>query len=249
MLRMLSSSFNRVTVATLLTLAMAFAMTIGWTSPAGAVVLDSPDLPPEANPADPRCLQLISHYESGGGVHAVWPGPIDMTDVIHECFVNATTTQVGPDQVEDFDSTLRATVDDGSGPQLVELTGPVQTLVSNRTGSQTGTFDTEIVSMSLTGDIGGVPIEIRESPSLPSPGETTITDIGGGLFEIDSFFDVFVELSVNGGPFVPQIGGPSRMTLVEVQSQQVPTIGPLGLGLLATFIGLVGVRVRRRARS
>jgi hypothetical protein len=40
---------------------------------------------------------------------------------------------------------------------------------------------------------------IRESPTLPSLGQTSITDLGGGLYQIDSFFDVFTELSIDGG--------------------------------------------------
>ena len=40
---------------------------------------------------------------------------------------------------------------------------------------------------------------IRESPTRQSLGQTQITDLGGGQFRIDSFFDVFTELSVDGG--------------------------------------------------
>jgi hypothetical protein len=204
-------------------------------------------MPPEANPVDPRCLAIFSLYQSDEALHAQYPGGIDFTDVSHECFINSTTTQVGPDQVENFDSTVRGTVDDGSGPQLLVLTGPVQTIVKGRTGSQTGTFDTEIVSMSLSGDVGGVSIEIRENPSQQSLGEATITDIGGGQFAVDSFFDVYTEISVDGGPFQPQTNGASRMTLVE--KDVVPVIGPLGLGLLASLLGVVGFRMRRGIRS
>ena len=56
--------------------------------------------------------------------------------------------------------------------------------------STTGTFATEIVSMSLSGDCptyGHVEIH-----GLPSPGIAEMTeDISGGLYHIDSFFDVF----------------------------------------------------------
>jgi hypothetical protein len=39
----------------------------------------------------------------------------------------------------------------------------------------------------------------RESPTQQSTGTTTIQPLGGGLYQIDSFFDVFVELSVDDG--------------------------------------------------
>jgi hypothetical protein len=42
-----------------------------------------------------------------------------------------------------------------------------------------------------------------------------VDDLGGGLYEIDSFFDVFTELSVNGGAFQPQTSEATRMELPE----------------------------------
>jgi len=110
---------------------------------------------------------------------------------------------------------LTGIFDDGSGPQLVTLSGPVETVVRGKGGATTGRWDTEILSMSLSGDFGGVSIEIRESPARQSPGETRVDDLGGGLYEIDSFFDVFTELSVNGGPFMPQTNEATRMDLPE----------------------------------
>ncbi|MHC4603590.1 MAG: hypothetical protein ACYS6W_09710 [Planctomycetota bacterium] len=80
--------------------------------------------------------------------------------------------------------------------------------------STTGTFATEIVSMSLSGDAGDMPVLIRESPTEQSTGQTDITDIGGGLYHIDSFFDVFTELSVDGGGTWTAADGPIRMELV-----------------------------------
>ena len=75
--------------------------------------------------------------------------------------------------------------------------GRVQTIAYGKgPGSITGTFQTEMLGMNLIGT-GGV--MIRESPSRPSLGQTKITDIGVGLYHIDSFFDVFTELSLDGG--------------------------------------------------
>jgi hypothetical protein len=95
-------------------------------------------------------------------------------------------------------------------------------------GATTGTFDTEIVSMSLSGDVGGVHIDVRESPGRESPGETRIDDIGGGEFQIDSFFDVFVELSVDGGPFMLQTNEATRMDLVPEPSELLLWVAGVG---------------------
>ena len=45
-----------------------------------------------------------------------------------------------------------------------------------------GLFDAEIVSMSLSGDVNGVPVEIRQSLITPSAGEA-ISDNVGGLYQ------------------------------------------------------------------
>ena len=60
------------------------------------------------------------------------------------------------DETENFDSVVEGTFDDGTGsPQPVVLTGPVTTVVRGKGGSPTGSWPTEILSMSLTGDVGG----------------------------------------------------------------------------------------------
>jgi hypothetical protein len=60
-------------------------------------------------------------------------------------------------------------------------------------------IDTEMLSMNLVGGTMLPGIMIRESPTLPSIGKTSIQDLGGGQYHIDSFFDVFTELSLDGG--------------------------------------------------
>jgi hypothetical protein len=62
----------------------------------------------------------------------------------------------------------------------------------------TDPFDAEILGLDLTpADLPGG-LRLRESPSLPSLGRTTVTPAPGG-YMIDSFFDVFLECSVDGG--------------------------------------------------
>jgi hypothetical protein len=71
-----------------------------------------------------------------------------------------------------------------------------------------GKYRTEILELALTGQaslFGGppVPVVIRESPTLPSLGQHSITKLSDGVYRIDSFFDVFAEISINGAPFEP----------------------------------------------
>ena len=143
---------------------------------------------------------------------------------------------------------------------LPGLTGPVETVVRHSRADmsigglvsvgRTEMFDTEIVAMTLSGEVGGSPVILRESQALASAGGHSITDIGGGLYHIDSFFDVFTELSVDGGqnwiaaqphPQYPEFpDGSIRMEL----NRLVPE--PATMSLLA--LGGLGLLARRRRK-
>ena len=156
-----------------------------------------PGLPPvHPNP-------LISYYGRGVQAEFLQQGVI-LADLRHHSFTDVVREADGADEIETFNSILDAIAFVGGYPGApVRLTGPVTTRVRNKVGNTTGEFQTEIMSMSLVGNVGGMDVEIRESLDYSSPGVTRITDLGGELYEIDSFFDVFTELSVNGGPFLP----------------------------------------------
>ena len=78
-------------------------------------------------------------------------------------------------------------------------------------------FDTEMLQLDLSG--GGMPVMIRESPTLPSTGRISQQDLGGGLYHLDSFFDVFTELSLDGG----QSWYPSNQALHVTTIDKSPT--------------------------
>jgi hypothetical protein len=70
---------------------------------------------------------------------------------------------------------------------------------------------------------------IRESPTLASTGQTTLTAVTGG-YQIDSFFDVFTELSLDGGiSWMPDTSGPMRMDYMCIP--EPAAISLLGLGV------------------
>jgi hypothetical protein len=107
-------------------------------------------------------------------------------------------------------------------------------------GNTTGSWDTEMVSMSLSGQIPGGPlIDMRASPSLPSPGEVVVSDLPDGTFQVDSFFDVFIELSVDGGPFVPADGA-TRIVMDAITPE------PASMALMAIGLTMCGCQRTRR---
>lgn len=111
----------------------------------------------------------------------------------------------------------------------------------NSPGQTLKPYDLEITGLAIQGRIpfnGGLTsFMLRESPTLASLGQYSTTSLSDGSFGVDSFFDVFFELSLNNGPFVPA-DGPFHLVLTS----QVPepativsaAIGCAGLGLFVT---------------
>lgn len=176
-------------------------------------------------------------------VHATYNGPglvIVLQDIQHHGFGGITRVDDGSGgTLEHFNSVVDGNVSiNGSPFQPISLSGPVSVDLHNYHPGDLGTFNTEMLQLDLTG--GGA--MIRESPTLSSLGQTTITDIGGGQFRIDSFFDVFTELSLDGGQtFIPSTSS-THVDLARVP--EPPTLVPLALA----FASLAGHAWRRRGK-
>lgn len=90
---------------------------------------------------------------------------------------------------------------DGVNYYTIAAEGPLSAMVSNTSavGDTTLTFDTEMLSLELN---GGSPlfgqVMLRESPTLHSVGKNTLRSDPRG-YRVSSFFDVFLELSLDGG--------------------------------------------------
>lgn len=129
------------------------------------------------------------------------------------------------------------------------LTGQVDiTYFSKPSLLGTGDFSTQLTSLDLSGSFTGLTghhtLDAILNPSQMSTGETSIEQISSGpdVFQISSFFDVFTELSIDGGPFVP---GPERVATLEA----TPEPGyyfPIGIGI--AFAAVRRARVARRRR-
>jgi MYXO-CTERM domain-containing protein len=143
---------------------------------------------------------------------------------------------------------------------FVSLQGTVDFTWFNRTDpDQTGTFTGQITGFDFAGQFNGNSFEFMQNPNEASTGSATVTEkIGNSQtiiwspkvpfitsslptsFQVTSFFDIFAELSLNGGPFVP---GPDRdASLVSA----TPEPGSAGLALLS-LLGVGGMALRRRS--
>jgi hypothetical protein len=98
-----------------------------------------------------------------------------------------------------FNATVRTELSTDAGASFQHVSVPANVAVQVTADASGMNFNTEMLSLDLSG--GGLPggVMVRESPTLASTGATSIQDLGDGLFRIDSFFDVFTELSTDGG--------------------------------------------------
>lgn len=116
--------------------------------------------------------------------------------------------------------------------KLMELSVQIDAVQGGSTGQE---FDTEVLALAGFWTIGTGPC-IRESPTKPSIGHARVLPQQGGLYQIDSFFDVFFEISIDDGQtWLPATNG-------AVRYQLVPAPGAAGL------LALGGLTLMRRKR-
>ena len=129
-----------------------------------------------------------------------------------------------------------------TGPRCCRESPTKQTMSFTRlNGLPPGTpvIETEMLQLDLMG--GDMPpgFMIRESPTIRSQGGTAITELSNGRYHIDSFFDVFTELSIDGGQTWNPGSGPLHL---EGGVPEPSTLMLSGLALMA-----VTAIARRRA--
>ena len=195
-----------------------------------ATPTDTPTITPTPTATVPAGIDTTTTLLPPDGVYTTYTDTIDysflgisMDEPALDPDVTTTVrTPLGNDEIELFDAEF--TCDEiGLGYGPLTLTGPVEVITEDRLLSTTGTFNAEIVSMSLSGNSPGGPILMREDPTLMSTGITDIQDLGGGIYHIDSFFDVFTELSVDGGMTWVPSDTSTRLVLYPVPGLPTPT--------------------------
>jgi hypothetical protein len=207
---------RHVGVATTRLAVAALLLAVSWESPARAqLITTNPGLPPGPN----------GGYKTAAQVHATYPG-VQISQVDHTGFNSIQLAQSGNNQIESFNSSLFGVATIGAVSVPFQLIGPVQIEVFNKyvnnVEQTTGTWSTQMLSMDMTGNVAGHSVEIMLDPALgSSTGSTTVAPLGGGQFRIDSFFDVFTEISLDHGAFQGQTDGPTHVTLQTVPEPSI----------------------------
>lgn len=120
------------------------------------------------------------------------------------------------------------------------------TLLGRGNPFQTGTFDGVVTAEDYLGTLDGVPLEFTLDPSQPSTAEVTVAELQGNrkLYRIDSFFDIFSQISIEGGAPIPVGGFPiTGVGVPEPPTWTLLLLGFAGLG----FAGYRGTRAGRAA--
>ncbi|MCX6291294.1 MAG: IPTL-CTERM sorting domain-containing protein [Bacteroidetes bacterium] len=149
----------------------------------------------------------------------------------------------GGTYVQSFSSSIHMEVSTNGGSSWQPMSANANVTVrvhNNGAGGSTGFFDTEMLQLDISGGTLPGGVMIRESPTLQSLGQTSITQVTGG-YMIDSFFDIFTELTTDGGQSWTPSGSSTNMYLDTVATTSpIPTLSQWGLIIFALLLLATG---------
>lgn len=196
-----------------------------------SVISSSPTLPvlgvPYTSASGAGCFPALNR--------CITAGSLTLTSVVSSGFNPA-----GQDIVANATYAGLLTTTSGVPVMPVTLTGTLEEEVFGRTTStELGTWNTELLSLSLSGTLLGGTLTLGLDPMHSSDGTASIAKIHIGnaeAFSISSFFDVFVELSLDGALGLPPLSttrGPITFGLGVPEPATMALMFPALLGLAA----------------
>lgn len=107
---------------------------------------------------------------------------------------------------------------------------------------QLGTFTTQL-DFAASGTFQGQPFAVMQNPLIATTGITNIHESGPGLFAVNGFLFFNAEVSISGGPFMPEPEVVGTLTTPEPSSVALLITCLAGAGVYAQ-----GRRLRQRIR-
>jgi hypothetical protein len=188
-----------------------------------------PDLPP-----------IFGGYVSPAQYHAMYDNVLRLDSVYHYGFFeNFAPPEQGQTDYHSFGSLMDLTGSINVGGDtwvpfsIVGMSNWVSVIITGTVGTP-GDYSTEMEYMFLAASTPMGILMIRESPTLSSLGHTTFTAAPGG-YTVDSFFDVYTEISLDwGNTWIPDDNGPVHVVFEcpEPGSMALLGIGLAGLGVM-----------------
>ena len=143
-----------------------------------------------------------------GGTHVFLNGGARLTCSSHGGFTSsvAPPRTAGTTAIADYRATFTGELalepPAVSSPAVFPIAQQVHMVERIALGERRGreqVLETEIVALDLQGP--GLPngVLVRESPELVSSGRTSIAPLEGGRFRVESYYDVWLEISLDGG--------------------------------------------------
>jgi hypothetical protein len=167
-----------------------------------------------------------------GGFHAEWASGWTFNDYTeHDSFgVTGPPPQTSTPQTHQFPSRVTAGLSSDGGATFRCVSAPAQTSVklslTNSVGC-TNFYSTEMTQLDISG--GSLPpgIMFRQSPTKRSLGQLTVQPAAGGGYLMNSFFDVWPELSTDGGTTWMLPTNVTRMSLTNKSPEVFSTTNRL----------------------
>jgi hypothetical protein len=181
-----------------------------------------------------------SGYTQANG--CVTSGPLAglCTSNVFGKILSATSSFAGGDEFVVLNELVTGDLGLGSTPiGVFSVTGALDlTLAGRGSANQTGTFLGTVTFLDYTGSILGIPLEFTLDPTSTSTAQITIARLQESppLYRIDSFFDIFSDISIEGGAPIPVGSFP----ITGVAAPEPATLALLGLPLIA----IAGLRRR-----
>ncbi len=166
---------------------------------------------------------LNGEYLDKGGWFAFYANGIVLSNVHQHAFTAAIAPPLpGITTSHTFNETVDLEISYDGGSTFTHATAPatVGVQITCRLGDDGTTeyYDTEMTQLDIHGGTLPAGVQISESLTRASLGRTTSSAVGGGAtYQMDSFFDIYTEVSTDGGmSWQPSFVGPGTVYLRSI---------------------------------